>query len=108
MKITVISLLLYGLQALSLTDSSDQKLKNHADDAMAYVNAISSGKKIEEPTQGTKVESEDLDPESPLFYAQEQDEINRGIQNHDSSEDSSKKGQRRRREEDEEEEFDYS
>ena len=42
--------------ALSLTDSSDQRLKQQADDATAYMSAISSGKKVTTESDESKVE----------------------------------------------------
>ena len=75
----IVATLLISVSGLSLTDSSDQRLKKQADDATAYMSAISAGKKVREPTEGTTVDSRDLNPDSPLFYAQEQDEILRGL-----------------------------
>jgi len=78
--ITVVAILLISnCLALSLTDSSDQILQKQADDAMAYVSAISSGKKVRDESDEPALDANDLNPESPLFYAQEQDEIIRGL-----------------------------
>jgi len=63
------TLLISNSLALSLTDSSDQRLKRQADEAMAYVSAISSGKKVREDNEGPETDARDLNPENPLFFA---------------------------------------
>jgi hypothetical protein len=90
-KLFTVALLVSNSFTLSLTDSSDQRLKQHADDAMAYVNAISSGKKVVSDGDEDKTPAEDLDPNSPLFYAQEHDEIVKGYQHTLDGDDESKK-----------------
>jgi len=78
-KLAVLSLLFSSSLAISLTDASDQILKKHASDAMAHVNAISDGKRVQEELDApADNDARDLNPESPLFYAQEHDEIVKG------------------------------
>jgi hypothetical protein len=63
-----------------LKDSSDQSLAQSAKEAMAYANVIADGKKVQvDAAGGSEPDSRDLNPESPLFFAQEQDEVLRGL-----------------------------
>ena len=60
-------------QHLKSHDSNDAMLAQNAKDAMAYNNAMLSGKKLvnEDPNPAPNSDNDlELDPESPLFFAQ--------------------------------------
>jgi len=64
-------------QHLRSHDEADVELLQNAKDAIAYNNIMLTGKKIvkELPDQAPSQDSElELDPESPLFFAQSHDE----------------------------------